>query len=48
VLHHFAIWQGQAHLAVARQQKSGMHMKIPSTTALSFPTISPLLAAVKN
>jgi hypothetical protein len=32
---------------VARQQKI-THMKVPSTTTLSFPTLSPLLTAGKN
>jgi hypothetical protein len=49
VLHHFAIWQLQTHPAVLRgSKKSRMHMKAPSTTALSFPTLSPLLTMEKN
>jgi hypothetical protein len=33
---------------VARQQKSRMSMKVPSTTTLSCPILSPLLTAGKN
>jgi hypothetical protein len=49
VLHHFAIWQRQTHPAVLRgSKKLRMSMKVPSTTTLSFPTLSPLLTAGKN
>jgi hypothetical protein len=49
VLHHFAIWQRQTHPAVLRgSKKSRMRMKVPSTTTLIFPTLSPLLTAGKN
>jgi hypothetical protein len=49
VLHHFAIWQIQTHPAVLRGSKeSRMRIKVPSTTTLSFPTLSPLLTAGKN
>jgi hypothetical protein len=49
VLPHFAIWQRQTHPAVLRgSKKSRMRMKVPSTTTLSFPTISPLLIMEKN
>jgi hypothetical protein len=49
VLHHFAIWQRQTHLAVLRgSKKSRTRMKVPSTITLSFPTLSPLLTAEKN
>jgi hypothetical protein len=33
---------------VTRQQRLTIHMKVPSTTMLSFPTLSPLLTAGKN
>jgi hypothetical protein len=33
---------------VVRQQKSRMRKKVPSTTTLSFPTLSPLLNTGKN
>jgi hypothetical protein len=37
------------HPAVLRgSKKSRMRMKVPSTTTLSFPTLSPLLTAGKN
>jgi hypothetical protein len=49
VLHHFTIWQQQTHPAVLQgSKKSCMHMKVPSTTTLSFPTLSPLLIVGKN
>jgi hypothetical protein len=49
VLHHFAICRRQTHPAASRgSKKSRMHMKVPSTTTLSFPTLSPLLTAGKN
>jgi hypothetical protein len=49
MLHHFAIWQQQTHPVVLRgSKKSRMRMKVPSTTTLSFSTLSPLLTAGKN
>jgi hypothetical protein len=49
VLHHFSIWHRQTHPKASRgSKKSHMHMKVPSTTTLSFPTLSPLLTAGKN
>jgi hypothetical protein len=49
VLQQFAIWQLQMHPAALRgSKKSRMHMKVPSTTILSFPTLSRLLTAGKN
>jgi hypothetical protein len=49
MLHHFAIWRRQAHPAVLRgSKKLHMHMKVPSTTMLSFPALSPLLTAGKK
>jgi hypothetical protein len=49
VSHHFAIWRRQTHPAASRgSKKSRMHMKVLSTTTLSFPTLSPLLTAGKN
>jgi hypothetical protein len=44
-LHYLAA----THTAVLRgSKKSRMCMKVPSTTALSFPTLSPLLTAGRN
>jgi hypothetical protein len=49
VLHHFSIWWRQTHSAVSWGSKnSRMHMKVPSTTMLRFPTLSALLTAGKN
>jgi hypothetical protein len=49
VLHHFAIWQLQMHPMVLRgSRKSRMHMKVPCTTTLTFPTLSPLLTVGQN
>jgi hypothetical protein len=49
MLHHFAMWQWQTHPAVLRSIKIlRMRMKVPSTAALSFPTLSPLLTAGRN
>jgi hypothetical protein len=49
VLHHFTIWQLQTHPAVLLgSKKSRMRMKVPSTTMLSLPTLSPLLSAGEN
>jgi hypothetical protein len=49
VFQHFAIWQQQTHPAMMwGSKKSRMHMKVPSTTMLSSPTLSPLLTRGKN
>jgi hypothetical protein len=48
-LDHFAIWQWQTHRAVLwGSKKSRLHMKVPSTTTLSFPTLWPLFTTGKN
>jgi hypothetical protein len=49
MLHHFAIWKQRMYPVVLRgSKKSRMRMNVPSTTALSFATLSPLLTAGKN